>query len=99
MNNPITVRVSAVPKGSGTNAKMPASLDVFADDEKHGVKNSVLKFPSVFVQILNKMCSDTEMVHLYEYFVLCGTSLLSSYWNEASGNNNNKCKADKTRKE
>ncbi len=47
----------------------------------------VLKFPTVFTQTLKDMCADIEMIHLYEYFVLCGTILLSSYWEQATNNN------------
>ncbi len=53
LNNPITIKVSPVLKGYGTNNKKPATLEVFADDEKHGVEYLVLKFPTSFTQILN----------------------------------------------
>ncbi len=72
MNNPITTKVSAISKGEGTDTKKPASLEVFADDEKYGFKYSLNKCLAVFVQTLNKMCLDTEMISLYEHFVLCG---------------------------
>ncbi len=94
VNNPITMKVSAILKGEGTNSKMPASLEVFADNEKHGVKYSVLKCPTVFVQTLNEMCLDMEMIYLYEHFVLCMPFLLSLLWTEVHSNNNDECEAD-----
>ncbi len=51
VNNPITIKVSAIPKGGGINAKKLASLEVFADDEKHGVEYLVLKCPTLFVKL------------------------------------------------
>ncbi len=58
VNNPITVKVSAVPKGDGTTDKKPAMLEVFAHNEKHGVEYLVLKFLTVSfkLQTLNDMC-------------------------------------------
>ncbi len=73
---------------------MPASLEVFADNEKHGVKYSVLKCPTVFVQTLNEMCLDMEMIYLYEHFVLCMTFLLSLLWTEVHSNNIDECEVD-----
>ncbi len=84
VNDPITIKVSAIPKGDGTDNKKPETLEVFADNEKHGVEYLVLKYPEVFTQTLNDMCLDTDMIHLHEYFVLCGTILLSSYWGHAT---------------
>ncbi len=43
VSNAITVKVSVIPKGDGTNNKKPATLEVFVDDEKHGVEYLVLK--------------------------------------------------------
>ncbi len=98
MNNPIAVKVSAIPKRESTNAKKPASQVVFADDKKHGVEYLVLKYPNVFVQTLNEMCLDTEMICLCEHFVLRRTSLLSSYWTDDCSNNMNEHETDETRK-
>ena len=69
MNNPIIVKVSAVPKGDGTDVKRPASLDVFGDDKSKRIEYLVLKCLTVFVQTLNNMCFNAEMVHLYKNFV------------------------------
>ncbi len=45
------------------------------------------------------MCLDMEMIHLYEYFVLHGTILLSSYWTQATNDNNKEFDSpDNTRK-
>lgn len=33
-----TVKISANPKGDGTNTKKPARLEVYANDEKHGIE-------------------------------------------------------------
>ncbi len=33
------------------------------------------------------MCLDTEMICLYEYFVLHGTILLNSHWGQANNHN------------
>lgn len=76
-----------------------ATLKVFANDQKHGVKYLVPKCPTVFVQTLDNMCLDAEMVHLYKYFVLCGSSLLSTYWREACNNNDNEKEANSVLKD
>ncbi len=47
----------------------------------------MLKYQTVFTQTLNEMYSDTEVIHLYEYFELHGTILLSSYWAPATNDN------------
>ncbi len=87
VNNPITVKVSAIPKGDDTDNKKSATLEVFADDEKRGVEYWVLKYPTIFTETWNDACLDTEMIRLYEYFVLCGTILLSSYWGQTTNDN------------
>ncbi len=51
MNCPIIVKVSAVPKGDGTDVKRPASLDVFGDDKSKRIEYLVLKCLTVFIQI------------------------------------------------
>ncbi len=84
VTNPITIKVSAISKGGSTTNQKPATLEVFAYDEKHGVEYSVLKCLTVFTQTFNDMCSDMEMICLYKYFVLHGTILLSSHWGRAN---------------
>ncbi len=51
-----------------------ASLEVYALDEKHESRHSVLTCSTIFVQTLNVMCLGAEIVHLYEHFVFHGTS-------------------------
>ncbi len=53
-----------------------ANLEIFVDDES-----------TVFIQTLNEMCSDMEMICGYENYVLRRISLLSSYWIEACNYN------------
>ncbi len=93
VNNLITFWVSSVPSWGGTDAKKPASLEVFAANDKHKVEWMVLKCQPDFIQTL-KTCVDMGMVCLYEHFVLPGTSLLSLHLTDACGNINNECKAD-----
>ncbi len=62
---------------------------VFAGNDKHGVKYSVLKCPTVFTQTLNDLCSDMEKICLYKYFVLHEMTLLSFYWEQATMDNIN----------
>ncbi len=62
---------SAFPKGHDTGSKNPASLEIYANKEKHSIEYSVLTCLAVLIQRLNNMCAESEMVHLYKYFVLC----------------------------
>ncbi len=65
------------------DAKEPASLEVYADDKKHGVKYLVLTCLTIFIQTLHDVCLDAKIVCLYKHFVLHGSILLSMYWREA----------------
>ncbi len=42
VNNPIIAKVSTIPKGEGTDATKPTSLEIFANNEKLGVELSML---------------------------------------------------------
>ncbi len=79
--------------------KKPASLKVYTNNKKYGVKYLVLPCPTIFIQTLNDMCLDTEMVHLYNYFVPSRSILISTYWKEACAMNKDKLEADDTWKE
>ncbi len=48
-----------------------ASLEVCANDEKHGVEYLELTFLAVFIQTLNNVCSIAKMEHLFEHYFLC----------------------------
>ncbi len=76
-----------------------ASLEVYAKNKKHSIKFSVLKFMTVFIQILNNMCSKAEMVYLYERFVLHRSIFLSTYWRVACAIDNDKKEIDGTWKD
>ncbi len=43
------------------------SLEIYADYNKNGIEYA-LTCQSVFVQDLNNMCLDAEMVHIYKHF-------------------------------
>ncbi len=64
-----TVKVSAIPKGNGTNAKKQLVKNSILMT-KHGVQYLMLTCPTVLIQALNNMCLDTEMVCLYKHFIL-----------------------------
>ncbi len=83
VKDPTVTKVSAIPKSTGAESTKPVSLEIYTDDKTKGIEYSVLRCPSVFVQTLGEMCSDTEMIRLYKHFVLCGSVLLSEYWREA----------------
>ncbi len=54
-------------------------LEVYVDDKKYGIEYLVLTGLSLFSQILDVLCLDTEMEHLYKHFDLQGKVLLSIY--------------------
>ncbi len=83
VKDPTVTKISAVPKSTGAESTKPVSLEIYTDNETKGIEYSVLRYPSVFVQISWEMCSDTEMIRLYKHFVLSGIVLLSEYWKEA----------------
>ncbi len=83
VKDPTVTKISAVPKSTGAESTKPVSLEIYTDNETKGIEYSVLRCPSVFVQTVGEMCSDTEMIRLYEHFVLRGSVLLSTYWGEA----------------
>ncbi len=68
-NNHITVKVSSISKGEGTDEKNQISLEVFAGDEKHGVEYLVLKFPTEFVQtndpFLQTLCLEQDFLIVF----------------------------------
>ncbi len=92
MKDPTVTKISAIPKSTSAESKKPVSLEIYTNDETKGIKYSVLRCLSVFVQTLGEMYSDTEMIHLYKHFILRGSILLSEYWREA-------CTEHKTQKE
>ncbi len=83
VKDPTVTKVSAIPKSTGAESTKPVSLEIYTDNETKGIEYSVLRCPSVFVQTVGEMCSDTEMIRLYKHFVLRGSVLLSEYWREA----------------
>ncbi len=94
VKEPTITKVSAVPKSTGAESTKPVSLEIYTNDEKKGIEYSVLRCPSVFIQTLGEMCSDTEMMRLYEHFVLRGSVLLSEYWREACAEHGNRKEGD-----
>ncbi len=68
VKEPKTVKVSAIPMSTGTDASKLVSLEVYADNKKRGVQYLVLTCPTVFVQTLGKMSLDTELVCLLVFF-------------------------------
>ncbi len=83
VKDPNVTKVSAIPKSTGAEPMKRVSLEIYNDNKTKGIEYSVLRCLSVFVQTLGEMCLDTEMIHLYEHFVLCQSVLLSEYWREA----------------
>ncbi len=92
VKEPTITKVSVVPKSTGTDTPKPVSLQIYTDNESKGKEYSVLLCPTVFLQTIGELCSDTEKMRLYEHFVLRGSTLLSEYWSEA-------CAEHKDRKE
>ncbi len=72
-----------MPKSTHAETVKPVSLEIYTNNETKGIEYLVLRCPSVFSQTLGEMCSDTEMIRLYEHFVLCRSILLSEYRREA----------------
>ncbi len=64
MKDAKTVKVSAMSKSTSMDAKEPASLEVYADDKKHGVKYLVLTCLTIFIQTLHDVCLDAKIVCL-----------------------------------
>ncbi len=94
VTDPTVTKVSAVPKGTGAESTKPVSLEIYTNNETKGIEYSVLRCPSVFVQTLGEMCSDSEMIRLYKHFVLRGSVLLSEYWSEARTEYKNRKEGD-----
>ncbi len=64
VKDPTVTKVSAVPKSTGAESTKPVSLEIYTDDKTKRIEYLVLQCPSVFVQTLGEMCSDTEMIRL-----------------------------------
>ncbi len=79
VKDPTITKVSTIPKSTGAEPLKPVSLEIFTNKETKGIEYLVLQCPSVFVQTLGEMCLDTEMIRLYEHFILHGSILLSKY--------------------
>ncbi len=94
VKDPTVTKISAIPKSTGAEPTKPVSLEIYTDNETKGIKYLVLQCPSVFVQTLGVMCSDTEMIRLYKHFVLCGSILVSEYWREAYTEHKNRKEGD-----
>ncbi len=89
VKDPTVKKISAVPKSTGTYPTKPVSLEIYTDDKTKGIEYLMLRFPSVVIQTLGKMCSDTKMVRLYRHFVLHGSIILSEYSREACAEHKN----------
>ncbi len=82
IKDPTVTKTSAVQKSTSAHFVKHVSQEIYTNKTK-GIKYLVLQCLSEFTQKLGEMCLDTEMIHLYEHFVLCGSILLSEYWREA----------------